>query len=48
VVFGVLTTDTVEQALVRSEDDDTNKGREAAVTAIEMVRILAALPGGED
>ena len=48
VVFGVLTTDTVDQALVRSEDDETNKGREAAVTAIEMVRILSAIPGGED
>jgi 6,7-dimethyl-8-ribityllumazine synthase len=48
VVFSVLTTDTVAQALVRSEDDETNKGREATVTAIEMVRILAALPGGED
>ncbi len=47
VVFGVLTTDTVDQALVRSEDDETNKGREAAVTAIEMVRLLAAVPGGE-
>ncbi|MGO9030002.1 MAG: 6,7-dimethyl-8-ribityllumazine synthase [Acidimicrobiales bacterium] len=46
VVFGVLTTDTVEQALVRSEDDETNKGREAALTAIEMVRALAAIPGG--
>jgi len=47
VVFGVLTTDTVDQALVRSGDDETNKGREAAVTAIEMVRLLAAIPGGE-
>jgi 6,7-dimethyl-8-ribityllumazine synthase len=46
VVFGVLTTDTVEQALVRSLDDDTNKGREAALTAMEMVRTLAAIPGG--
>jgi 6,7-dimethyl-8-ribityllumazine synthase len=43
VIFGVLTTDTVEQALERSKDDETNKGREAAMTAIEMVRILAAV-----
>ncbi len=43
VVFGVLTTDTVEQALVRSESDETNKGWEAAVTAIEMVHLLAGL-----
>ncbi len=40
VVFGVLTTDTLEQALERSEPDDTNKGREAARTGIEMVRLL--------
>ena len=30
VVFGVLTTDTVDQALERSADDGSNKGREAA------------------
>jgi 6,7-dimethyl-8-ribityllumazine synthase len=50
VVFGVLTTDTVDQALVRSEADEDNKGREAAVTAIRMVRVLdgvdAVSPGG--
>jgi 6,7-dimethyl-8-ribityllumazine synthase len=46
IVFGVLTTDTVDQALERSEADETNKGREAAMTAIEMVRILADIPGG--
>lgn len=46
VIFGVLTTDTVEQALSRSEDDETNKGREAVLTAVEMVRLLAAAPFG--
>lgn len=40
VVFGVLTTNTVEQALERSLPDDTNKGRESAFTAIEMVSLL--------
>jgi 6,7-dimethyl-8-ribityllumazine synthase len=40
VIFGVLTTDTVKQALVRSLPDQTNKGAEAALTAIEMVRLL--------
>ncbi|MHB1710178.1 MAG: 6,7-dimethyl-8-ribityllumazine synthase [Acidimicrobiales bacterium] len=45
VIFGVLTTDTVEQALVRSEDDDMNKGREAGSTAIEMVRLLGSIAG---
>jgi 6,7-dimethyl-8-ribityllumazine synthase len=44
VVFGVLTTDTLEQALVRSEPDETNKGREAALTGIEMVRLLRGNP----
>jgi len=40
VVFGVLTTDTVEQALVRSLPDPTNKGAEAARTALETVAVL--------
>jgi 6,7-dimethyl-8-ribityllumazine synthase len=44
VVFGVLTTDTLEQALERSEPDEANKGREAALTAIEMVRLLRSGP----
>jgi 6,7-dimethyl-8-ribityllumazine synthase len=44
VVFGVLTTDTLEQALVRSEPDHTNKGREAALTGVEMVRLLRSGP----
>jgi 6,7-dimethyl-8-ribityllumazine synthase len=44
VVFGVLTTDTLDQALVRSEPDHSNKGREAALTGIEMVRLLRSGP----
>ncbi len=40
VVFGVLTTDTIEQALERSGQGDANKGREAAVTAMRMVTVL--------
>ena len=40
VVFGVLTVNTVEQALERSRADETNKGREAALTALEMVSVL--------
>lgn len=49
VVFGVLTTDTVEQALVRSLPDATNKGAEAARTALGTVALLrraADLPSG--
>jgi 6,7-dimethyl-8-ribityllumazine synthase len=44
VIFGVLTTDTLEQALERSEPDESNKGREAALTGIEMVRLLRTAP----
>ena len=44
VVFGVLTTDTIEQAVERSGTKAGNKGFEAAVTAIEMANLLAGLP----
>ncbi|HUC05699.1 MAG TPA: 6,7-dimethyl-8-ribityllumazine synthase [Acidimicrobiales bacterium] len=44
VVFGVLTTDNLEQALERSLPDDSNKGREAALTGLEMVRLLRSAP----
>jgi 6,7-dimethyl-8-ribityllumazine synthase len=40
VVFGVLTVNTLDQALVRSAKDENNKGREAATTALEMVSVL--------
>lgn len=40
VAFGVLTTDTVDQALARAGGAVGNKGYEAAVTALEMVRVL--------
>jgi 6,7-dimethyl-8-ribityllumazine synthase len=43
VVFGVLTTENLDQALVRSLADHTNKGREAAMTALEMVSLLDQL-----
>jgi 6,7-dimethyl-8-ribityllumazine synthase len=44
VVFGVLTTDTIEQAIERAGTKAGNKGYEAAVTAIEMVDLLRQLP----
>ncbi len=44
VVFGVLTTNTVAQALERSRPDEANKGREAALTALEMVSLLRQGP----
>ena len=40
VSFGVLTTDTIDQAIERSGTKAGNKGHEAAVTAIEMVSLL--------
>ena len=43
--FGVLTTDTVEQALARSAEGEGNKGAEAARTVLEMVGLLKALRG---
>jgi len=43
VVFGVLTTDTIEQAIERAGTKAGNKGFEAAATAIEMVNLLAAI-----
>jgi 6,7-dimethyl-8-ribityllumazine synthase len=45
MVFGVLTTDTVAQALERSGDGTANKGYEAALTALEMADLVAQLPG---
>ncbi|NTW71436.1 MAG: 6,7-dimethyl-8-ribityllumazine synthase [Eubacteriaceae bacterium] len=41
VIFGVLTTDTIEQAIERAGTKAGNKGYEAAVTAIEMVNLLS-------
>ncbi|MEG1254620.1 6,7-dimethyl-8-ribityllumazine synthase [Clostridium sp.] len=40
VVFGVLTTDTIEQAIERAGTKAGNKGYDAAVTAIEMANLL--------
>ncbi|MDF2503938.1 MULTISPECIES: 6,7-dimethyl-8-ribityllumazine synthase [Clostridium] len=40
VIFGVLTTDTIEQAIERAGTKAGNKGYDAAVTAIEMANML--------
>lgn len=40
VIFGVLTTDTIEQAIERAGTKAGNKGFDSAVTAIEMVNLL--------
>ena len=43
VIFGVLTTDDVEQALERAGTGEGNKGFDAAMTALEMIDTLRAL-----
>jgi len=43
VAFGVLTTDTIEQALERAGTKAGNKGADAAAAAIEMARLLPRL-----
>src|SRR6056297_1558066 len=43
VVFGVLTTDTIEQAIERAGTKSGNKGFDAAVSAIEMVNLLGQI-----
>lgn len=43
VMFGVLTTDNIEQAIERAGSKDGNKGYECATGAIEMVNLIRAL-----
>lgn len=45
VVFGVLTTDTIEQAIERAGTKAGNKGADAAMTALELVSLLRKLQG---
>ena len=46
IAFGVLTTDTIEQAVERAGSKAGNKGAEAAITAVEMVLVLRQIAGG--
>jgi 6,7-dimethyl-8-ribityllumazine synthase len=43
VIFGVLTTDTIEQAIERSGTKGGNKGFDAALAAIEMANVIKAM-----
>jgi len=43
VIFGIITADTIEQAIERAGTKDGNKGRDAAVSAIEMANIIDRL-----
>ena len=43
VIFGVLTTDNIEQAIERAGTKAGNKGSDAAKTAIEMANLMSEL-----
>lgn len=43
IIFGILTTDTVDQAMERSGPPERNKGADAARTAIEMAMLMKRL-----
>ena len=43
VIFGVLTTDTIEQAIERAGTKSGNKGWDAAISAIEMANVMKQL-----
>lgn len=45
VIFGVLTTDTIEQAIERAGTKAGNKGGEAAAAAVELANLYDQLPG---
>lgn len=43
VIFGIITADTIEQAIERAGTKDGNKGRDAALNAIEMANLMDKL-----
>jgi len=45
VIFGVLTTDTIEQAVERAGTKAGNKGADAALAALELINLYDNLPG---
>ena len=48
VLFGVVTADTLEQAINRSGVKAGNKGFEAAISAVEVVNLYKTMDGGEN
>jgi 6,7-dimethyl-8-ribityllumazine synthase len=42
-IFGIITADNIEQAINRAGTKEGNKGKDAALTAIEMVNVLAGI-----
>jgi 6,7-dimethyl-8-ribityllumazine synthase len=47
LAFGVITTDSIEQAIERSGTKAGNKGAEAAISALEMVNVIAQIEGAK-
>ncbi len=43
VIFGIITADTIEQAIERAGTKDGNKGKDAALSAIEMANLLSQI-----
>lgn len=43
VIFGIITADSIEQAVERAGSKDGNKGRDAALSAIEMINLSGQL-----
>ena len=46
ITFGVLTTNTLEEAQARAGEGSSNKGWEAAMAAVQLANTLRSLPGG--
>ena len=45
MTFGVLTTNSLDEAVARAGDGASNKGREAALAAVQLANVLGSLPG---
>ena len=45
MTFGVLTTNSLDEAAARAEDGPSNKGREAALAAVQLANVIGSLPG---
>lgn len=45
MTFGVLTTNTLDEAVARAGGGAANKGREAALAAVQLANVLGSLPG---
>jgi 6,7-dimethyl-8-ribityllumazine synthase len=43
IIFGVVTTDTLEQAIERAGSKSGNKGWDAALAAVEMANLMGAM-----